>query len=219
MAKRNAAKDFALNYAALFMLLVLTADGLYADWSFNPVYDIVFAKVQLNLFFNAHASSILAIVCAAYYMAFVRKDGLAVAVFAAFGTASMHELGLYVVDEVAFKTTSGANAIYAAYLLVFLVIGWVIIKRYHKRVWAATLALTLAWYFVLAGLTLSGYGVGSTLSSTVPFAQSALFYNPITNLAEVVSWLAPVSLWFLPRKWFRSRPSSLPSGESPSLTL
>ena len=184
------------------MLLVMTVDGLYADWSLNPIYDLVFARVQLNLFLNAHASSILAIVAAAYYMAFLKKDGLPVAVFAAFGTASIHELSLYSVDEIAFRSTSGVNLYYGIYLLGFLSIALMISKKYHRNVLFSTALLMFIWYFALATLTYSGFVIGSTADANVPFGKSSFFYNPVTNVAEVISWLAPTSLWFLPRRWF-----------------
>lgn len=186
-------KQFALDYISLFLLLVLTVDALYADWTLNPIY----ARIQLNLFQNSHAISILAVCASAYWMAFIKKDGMAVAVFAAFGTAAIHELALDAVDLSVFQMSSGLSVGYAVYLFAFLGIGFFISRPYHKRVWLVIFLMMMIWFLVNSMLP-----VGTTIDPLHPFEPTPDFYNPVTNIAEVASWIAPVSLWFLPRKWF-----------------
>ena len=189
-------RRFLANYISLFLLLALTADALVADWRLDPIWNVLYARIQLNLFYNAHASSILA-VCASAFWLIYKKDGIPVAVFAAFGTASIHELTLDFVDLTVFRISSGISWAYAVYLFAFLGIGFFISKPYHKRVWLSTFALMFVWFLILTALP-----HGSTIDPDVPFGASKDFYNPLVNVEEVASWLVPTGLWFLPRRWF-----------------
>ena len=170
---------------------------MVADWRpFDPIWNLLYAHIQLNLFYNSHASSVLA-VCASAFWLIYKKDGIPVAVFAAFGTASIHELTLDAVDILVFGIPNGISQVYAVYLIGFLVVGFFVSKRYHKEVWLWTAGMMLLWFLVLTQLP--HY---TTIDPDAPFVPSKDFYNPIANLEEVSSWLAPVSLWFLPRRWF-----------------
>ena len=188
-------KSFVLNYVSLFLLLVLTADALTGTWWEGPLY----SRIQLPLFYNAHATSILAIVLAGWYLAFYKKDGIAVAIFAVLGTASIHELTLDAVDLAVFHISSGIDLRYGIYLFAFLGVGYFVSKRYHKEIWFWTAGLMTVWFLVLTALP-----HGSTIDPNVPFGASADFYTWWVNLEEVASWIVPVSLWFLPRRWFLS---------------
>lgn len=189
-------KALLLNYVALFFLLALTADALVADWQLTP-WTILYARIHLNLFYNAHAASILSVCVAGYYLAFVKKDGLALGVFAAFSTASIHEITLDATDLMVFHQSSGLSPTYLVYLLGFLLAGLKLARPYHRRIMFVTALMMLCWFLVLTSLP--HY---STIDPNVPFGPSADFNNVIANFEEVSSWLAPVSLWFLPRRWF-----------------
>ena len=189
-------RAFALNYASLFLLLVLTTEALAGSWWEGPLY----ARITLNLFYNAHALSILAIAAGAWWMVY-RKDGFPVAVFAALGTASIHELTLDFTDLAVFQISSGIDTRYAIYLFAFLAIGFFISKQYHKKIWALQFGLLLSWFLILTSLP-----HGSTIDPDVPFGASKDFYTWWVNLEEVGSWLAPMALWFLPRRWFWKQP-------------
>ena len=185
-------KAFILNYFSLFALLVLTVDALDANWLAGPLY----ARIQLNLLYNTHALSVLAICLGAFYLAFYKKDGLAVGVFSAFGIASIHELSLDAVDFSINHIGSGIEPKYAAYLFGFLLVGFFIAKPYHKRIWIASAVMLFSW-FILASF--GHFGSSTTLDA---FTPSKDFYNPLTNFMEVSSWIVPASLWLLPRRWF-----------------
>lgn len=191
------ARDFLLNYAALFFLLVLTADALVANWTLDPLFDILYTRIQMNLFYNAHPISVLAVCAAAFWMVW-KKDGLPVAVFAAFGTASTHEIALDISDLGVYHISSGLSWTYLLYLLAFLGLGLVLGKQYHRRVLGVTFIIMLAWFFILTALP--HY---STIDPEVPFGASPYFYSPLANVEEVVSWLVPASLWFMPRRMFQ----------------
>ena len=183
---------------SLFLLLFLTVDALDANWSFNPIWDILYARIQLNLFYNTHAISILAVCAAGWYLAFYKKDSLPVAVFAAFGTASIHELSLDAVDLAVFHIPSGISIGYGFTLFLFLGIGaFLFTGRYHKNVWAIQVVGMFAWFLILTALP-----HGSTIDPNVPFGASKDFYTWWVNAEEVFSWVIPLSLWFLPRRWF-----------------
>ena len=184
--------QFVLNYASLFMLLVLTTAALDSTWLQGPLY----ARIQLNLLYNTHGLSVLAICVSAFYLAFVKKDGLAVGVFASFGIASIHELSLDAVDFSINHIGSGIEPKYALYLFGFLGVGYFISKRYHREVWLWAAGMLLSWY-----LLASFFNIGSSTTLDA-FTPSKDFYNPLTNFMEVASWLVPASLWLLPRRWF-----------------
>jgi hypothetical protein len=198
-------REFVINYIALFILLTMTVDALDSNWNLNPIWDLFYSRIQLNLFYEAHAFSILPFCIAAFFMWKVKKDEMATAVFAALGTASIHEICLDINDEIYFRVSSGISPGYALVLLSILGIGaFIACKRYHKNVWAATFVMMTAWFAVIGFLGYFHiYSVGSTIDPNVPFGKSIWFNNPVTNVAEVVSWIAPSSLWFLPRKWFQ----------------
>ena len=179
------------------MLLLLTVDALDANWLAGPLY----ARIQLNLFYNTHAVSILAVCLSAYWL-ILKKDGIPLAVFAAFGTASIHELMLDFVDLSVFHISSGISIVYGLYLLAFLGVGFLLTKKYHREIWLWTAGLMFVWYVVLTMLP-----HGSTIDPNVPFGASPDFYNPLVNIEEVASWIVPAALWFLPRRWFY-RPSA-----------
>lgn len=192
-------KGFLLNYASLFGLLFLTVDALDASWWEGPIL----AKIQLNLFYNNHALSILGLCAAAFYMWLKRKDPLPVAVFAAFGTASIHEWLLDINDVIYFGVGSGISAGYAIVLLGLLGVGFFLSKPYHRKVWLVQGAMLMSVFLVVGYLNnFTPYVIGSTIDPGVPFGASQYFNNPVTNGVEVGTWLLPASLWFLPRAWF-----------------
>lgn len=208
-------QTFLLNYAALFLLMGLTADALIANWNFNPIWDIFYARIgyqnQSLIFYNSHAASILSVCAAGFWLWLKHKDPLPVAVFAAFGTASIHEIALDAADLGFFHIPSGISWSYGSVMAAILVIGWSLNTSYHKKVWLSITVMMTLWFLILGSLNYTGlYHIGSTISATKDFAPSNDFYNPQTNFFEVVSWLAPVSLWFLPREIFtrKSRSSS-----------
>lgn len=190
-------REFALNYISLFLLLALTASSLIADWKLDPIWNILYARVQSNLFYNAHASSILAICFLGFYLAFRKKDGLPTGVFAAFSVAAIHELSLDFSDLVVFHQSSGISPMYGAYLFGFLIAGIYLGKRYHRRVFLVTTIIMVSWFLILTSLP-----HGTTISPDCPFCPSDDFYTWWVNLEEVGSWLLPVGLWLLPRRWF-----------------
>lgn len=195
-------REYALNYIALFFLLALTADALIANWTLNPLWDLLYARIQMNLFYNAHASSILAICAAAFWMIH-KKDGIPVAVFSAFGTASIHEISLDIADLGVFHISSGLSLSYLVYLSAFLIMGLAIGKRYHRNILTMTFPLMMIWFLILTALP-----HGSTIDPDVPFGPSTDFNSPLANTEEVLSWIVPASLWFLPRKSQPSFPHS-----------
>lgn len=138
-----------------------------------------------------------------------RKDDLSTAVFAALSTASIHEILLDVNDELYFRVSSGISPGYAVILVVILAVGIWKGKTYHRRLLMAMGLLMTSWFAVIGLIdTYSGFVIGSTIDPNVPFGQSPYFFNPLTNFAEIASWLVPSSMWFLPRRWFWSRQSS-----------
>jgi hypothetical protein len=183
-------KTFALNYLSLFILLIFTADALDSTWLQGPL----FARVQLNLLYNTHGLSILGLCIGGFFLTFYKKDGLAPGVFAAFGVASIHELTLGLVDS--FKgIPTGLDPRYVLYLSVFLTIGWFVVRPYHRRVWLAAFVILFAWFCL-------EYFLGTGSSTLSGFQPSPDYYNPLTNLVEIATWLVPASLWFLPRQLF-----------------
>ena len=195
-------KQFILNYVSLFMLVFLTVDALDASWWQGPLL----AKIQLNLFYNNHALSILAVTGSGFYLWLRKKDPLPTAAFAAFGIASIHELILDVSDVAFFGQQSGISIGYAVALFGVLGVGFFVSKRYHKEVWFAAAGIMFVWFFLTGYINLNhpfGWYIGGTIDPSVPFGASPDFNNPVANGAEVGSWLLPCSLWLLPRRWFK----------------
>jgi len=181
------------------MLLFLTLDALYASWWDGPLY----ARIQLNLFYNSHALSILPLTMAGFYMWLRKHDALSTAAFAALGTASIHELALDANDLLYYHVGSGISTPYAIVLFGLLGVGLLVSKAYHRKVWFWMALMMMAWFLVVGYIdTNTPFVIGSTIDPNVPFGASQYFWNPVTNFAEVISWIAPCLLWFLPRRWF-----------------
>lgn len=139
----------------------------------------------------------------------VKKDDLSTAVFAALSTASIHEILLDVNDELYFRVSSGISPGYAVILVGILAVALWKSKPYHRRILLVMALLMTVWFAVVGYIdTYSGLVIGSTIDPNTPFGKSPYFFNPLTNLAEIASWLAPSMLWFLPRRWFESLLSS-----------
>ena len=185
-----------------------TINSLIADWRADILWDIVYARVQTNWFLYAHASSFLFLCFTVYYFWLVKKEWVAVAAFAVFGSAAIHEFTLDIVDIFLFKIDSGLSLAYGVYLAAFLVIGWFIVSPYHKKIWLLTVVVMFMFYFVAGlwlhlGSTLNGYGQ----------PDPTFFYSPVSNAGEVLSWVIPTALWFLPRRWFSRRSEEIPLHE------
>lgn len=175
-------------------------DALYADWNKDLFHDLFVAKIQQPLFYNNHSVSILFVCAAGYYM-IARRDYMPTAIYCALATASIHEFSLGAIDSL-LGTNSGISWNYAVVLSAFILLAVGLGKTYHRKVLTTLTLIMIIWFGCVALLNYNGFNIGETMSNTIAFGKGANFDNPITNFAEVISWIIPSSVWMLPRRIF-----------------
>ena len=199
---------------AFDFIFFLTLNSLIADWTWNPVWDVFFARVRGPIFYEVHASSILSVCFVGLYQIFrpvaarpfkfgnlydkVFTANLYKWVLAAFGMASIHEFSILIFDFVQSGTWSGISNSYAIWLMSFLVLGGWLCENYQKRIWFYTLLflavyLVLNYYFIHVNSTIEG------------FQGTEYFLDFKSNAAEVLGWVIPSLFFLLPRKWLEKR--------------
>jgi hypothetical protein len=186
-------RNIAANYVALFLLLFLTANALVANWTLDPIWDLLYARVQSSFFHNTHAISTLSI-CAVCFvlLAKFKFKGLPMIVVSCVATASIHELTLAVFDiALSTELPQGVSLQYAIYLSAFLILAVWKGSHFQRRILGTQFFVLVLVYLLDVILK-----PGSTISGSEP---SPFFYNPLTNAVEVLSWVVPALLWLLPR--------------------
>jgi putative Ca2+/H+ antiporter (TMEM165/GDT1 family) len=122
-----------------------------------------------------------------------RLKGMPIIVACCIATASIHELTLAVFDiALSTELPQGVSIQYAIYLSLFLVIAVWKGSHFQRRILGIQFLALFCLY--LLDIILKP---GSTIVGSQP---SPLFYNPLTNVVEVFSWLIPALLWLLPQK-------------------
>jgi hypothetical protein len=179
----------------LVMLSTLISSGIHANWTWNIVWDLFYARITGPIFIGAHATSLLAICFVAVYLVIFRYRSFTIPTIALFGTASIHDLSLLGVGYLANGLMNGIwfayNNIglwYAVYLVVFLIIGLRLLPKYELKTWGILTVMMIAWYSA---------AVFSYVPSTL---DPAYFYNLASNVSESVSWFLPASIWLVRRE-------------------
>jgi hypothetical protein len=178
-----------------FLLVALTVNSLYATWSLNPLYDLLYSRVQGMIFYNSHSSSICFLCLTAFVMIAKDRGHIARWTLALFGVAAIHEFALNIFDLTVFGVSSGMAVSYAIWLGFFLLIGWFVIPVELKQRWIAIAVFMFLFYL----LTFS-FHVGSSNNG---FLLTSLAFNFWTDLTEVSSWIIPTSFFYLPKEWFK----------------
>jgi hypothetical protein len=186
-------REAAINYVALFLLLFLTANALVANWTLNPVWDLLYARVQSSFFHNTHAVSMLSVCLVAFVLLAKSKlRGMPVIIVCCIATASIHELTLAVFDIALSKSLPQTVSFqYAGYLSLFLFLAIWKGSHFQRRILGTQFFALIILYALDIVLK-----PGSTIVGAQP---TTLFYNPLTNAVEVFSWLIPALLWLLPQ--------------------
>lgn len=192
-----------LNLFAFLLMVGVLLDGLIADWTINPVHDILFAKIGGPLFTTAHAFSILAVAIAGLVVA-ARTKSLLKGTGVTFGTAAIHELMLVPLAYV-FQKDPGIHVFqpgffffdYGAYLLIALGASLVAFPELRSR-FALFFVLISAYYLVTF---IGAYGLN--LPWFQPTINSATGPTPYflawpNNLQEIFGWALGAAVWLVP---------------------
>ncbi len=193
---------FGLAGFSLFSIIFLAVDSAIANWSLNPVDDLLYARIEAPLFYNAHALSILPLMFIG--LAFVMKgvftkqpiDYYPRSCFAILATGSIHELALFFVDVTIrnFKSLAGLSVSlgYGLWLSFLLLLGVGIGTTHQRRILFLQFVGFVGFYLLDLAIP-----TGSSLIGLMPAKD---FYNPATNAREVSSWVIPVLFWLIPQK-------------------
>ena len=196
-------KAFVLNYISLFLLFTLLVDALIADWTLNPIHDVLFARISGPIFYMNHAS-VVVFLCSIGLVRILQSRLTIIApwCFAIFATASIHELALGGSDIIVGGFDFAGLALspkYALYLTILLVAAIIYCKPFQRRVLVYMAIGVVSFFFTQIIWEYPGT-VGSTI---LGFNPTANFYNPSTNFWEVVNWLVPGAMWLMPKSWMQ----------------
>jgi hypothetical protein len=172
------------------LLLLLLVDGLIANWTWNPFYDMLIVKVQGPIFQGVHASSILAMCFVCIYQIAKTWRTIAPARWIAviFATGSIHEFSIQIWNNILSKNLAGDFGItYAIWLSVFLAIGVVIATKRQRKI----LGILAIYLFLLMGAYVGFFHD----SSTQTFASGPSFVYD--SFIEVFGWVSAALVWML----------------------
>lgn len=194
---------FAASAFAAMVMVAVALDGLIADWTLDPVHDILFAKIGGPVFTTAHAFSIVFVVFCGAVVALKTKSMLQGAAVT-FGTAAIHELML-VPYAYLFSEDPGIHIFqpgffhfdYGAYLLIALILSVVFFPKLRPGFLLVFVFATA--YYALTFTSAYGLHVAwfqPTINSGT--GPTAYFHAWPNNLQEIFGWAVMSGLWLLP---------------------
>jgi len=175
----------------------MVLNGLWADWTWNPVWDFLFARSYGPLFPAVHASSVLAVCLTAFCLA-CRVRSLSKGVVLSFTVATFRDYSCafgYVILYGMMPTRSDIGELgwfYFAADLAILILALTVANRDQIKRIGASVAVAASYYLAIYLVGLNG----STLINGV--GPSPLFYSPAQNAIEVFGWILPCIPWWVP---------------------
>lgn len=202
-------RDFKLrDYVNVFSglgLAFLFFDALIATWNWNPIYDILFARIRGPLFYENHASVVIFACTIAMIKIFQKGNGFDSVshwTLAILATGSFHELTIAIEDFTigGFRLVSITTSLnYMVWLLVFLTLGLVFLRKTERRR-LILLGCFFAIIFVFSIVQLADKSFPQIMlaQTIVGFNPGPNFMDPIENFAEIWTWDIPLVFWLIP---------------------
>jgi hypothetical protein len=191
------------NYGAVWLLVLLTINGLIGDYTLNPIFDLFFARTHGMVFNNVHVSSILGICLVCWYQIVVALRSKSPAIIQAyrpykwvlviFASASWHELVIYLWNLILKGGESQVPFQDYTWYVGFIVLGAIFATPKQRK------------YLLVIGLyttALMGIYVGFFSNSDVLTAGPQFVAD---TFMEVGGWLAVALGWLVFSPWTKSK--------------
>lgn len=170
-----------------FVLLMLTANSLWADWGPN----LLLVRSYGPLFPNVHALSIAAPTILAWVLVF-RKKSLAMGVIIGFSVAAIHDF-ILVGAELALVGRQWELGLYYAVIEA----AWLAIAvRYASKGERKLMLLAAVGFSCVLALGIALGDVGTTAPGVLGTPPSFDLKN---NLMEILGWVIGPFLWLVPK--------------------
>ena len=168
------------------LLLLFAIDFPQGNWSLNPAWIILFARVQGFAFNTVHFTSVYAIAFMAAYLAVRDRKTIAPYkwILIIFGSAGLHEWALYLSDYLLTGTlvTAYADAIWFA---AFIVLAAIVANPKQRQF---LILLGSALFFIMFAYV--------AFFNNSDLQQGSYTVSAISdNLIEVLSWVAIPMAW------------------------
>jgi hypothetical protein len=189
-------KSFS-NVIALITIMFFGFNFILANWSINPIEDLLYVRSAGFILPANHVSSAFAIVLTAFYFAAKYYDHAVRWLFLVFSTVSIHEYildGLNVPAMIVAHTLSYTITFRWFFWLGFFLVPAMVFgdkqtRKIQLRIALFCLVYMGAWFLVAESLNIDTYTI-------LAFAPGPAFHDFIPNFFEVTSWIVPASFWF-----------------------
>lgn len=175
------------DYFFLFVFLLFFASAFIADWTLNPIHNLFFARLTGFLFYNLHASSLMAVsLVGVYFLVKTRLRDISRTVLGIAGLGAIHE---FVWGSFYGSLFLSSNIRYYSAFGIFLILAYIFCRAKQRR------ALSISFIFITP-YELFGIVAGVPLTQTDLFTPTEYFNALIPNAFEVLSWIL-ISLVYL----------------------
>jgi hypothetical protein len=199
-------KDITLNWlfntvANGFAIPILFGMGInfaIANWSWNPIEDLLYVRTAGPILPANHVSSAFAIILVAGYFVLKDLDHAWKWVFLIFSTVSIHEFTLDILNiptMYAAHTLSYTFTFRWEFWLAFFLVPAVLIANKEQRKILLFIAVFCAVY--IGGWIIIAEAFNIDTYTILAFAAGPAAYDFLPNFFEVSSWVIPASFWLL----------------------
>ena len=186
------------NQIAIMLNLVMIFNFAFANWSINPIEDLLYVRSDGFLLPANHISSALALTSTTAIFQLRDWRKATNILFVIYSTASIHE---YILDAFNIPAMLAAHTLgytltfrWVFWLALFLVIGLKMSTREQKKKLAIITAFCAVyiggWVFLATTFNIDTYTI-------LYYAPGPAFHDFIPNFFEVSSWVIPALIWWL----------------------
>lgn len=174
----------------------------FGKWSWNPFYDLMYLRIGGPFLYGNHVITALFILSVPLY--FCIKEGYSAMpkwLTCMFATVFLHEISLQTFGYLAYGMLVTRQIInsYILILGLFALAAFVFGNKFkRKRLYLIALVCVLSSFVAMSAYAIFNYHP-LTLGTFAPGPQ---LYSFFPNLFENILWILPVSIWYLPKKWF-----------------
>jgi hypothetical protein len=185
------------NVIALIGILFFGFNFVLANWSLNPIEDLLYVRSAGFILPANHVSSAFAIVGTAFYFAAKYYDHAIRWLFLVFSTVSIHEYildGLSIPSMILAHTLSYTITFRWWFWLTFFLVPAVVLANKEQRKIQFRIALFCLVY--IGGWILAAEAFNIDTYTILAFVPGPAYHEFLPNFFEVTSWIIPALLWF-----------------------
>lgn len=171
-----------------------------ANWSWNPINDLLFARVTGPLLYGNHALVGLFLCFNIIYLTIWRKRNISISLVLLLATVSIHEFILLPFSTLWWGWSASSallSTTYSFWLIAFLALALHYGTKHDRKLLGQIALICCAYFAVMDFVFFLQNFHPITLAK---FSYGPDVFNPEANAVELLSWFIPFSWWTIKGK-------------------